>query len=67
MRSNDELGKIESVLHSAELTDTARQFPEDVLAAAQAAHRVRTALHHPTDNTQEPWPGMRVRGTPCIG
>jgi len=67
MRSTDELGKIESVLHSAELMDTAQQFPEDVLAAAHAAQRVRTALHRPADNTQEPWPAMRVRGTPCIG
>ncbi len=67
MRSIDDLAKIEPILHTAGLLKTADQFPEDVLAAIHAANRIRATLSAPADNTQEPWPTMRVRGTPCTG
>lgn len=67
MHSTDDLGKIEPILHAAGLLKTTRQFPEDVLAAFHAANRIRATLPAPADNTQEPWPPMRVRGTPCTG
>ncbi len=44
MRSTEELRKVESILHAAGLTDASQRFPEDVLAAAQVAHR--DSRHH---------------------
>jgi len=67
MHSNEELKKIDSILHVAGLMEVTQQFPEDVLAAVHAANRVRAALQPPVDNAEEPWPPMRVRGTPCTG
>lgn len=67
MSSTEELGKIESILQIAGLTDTAQQFPEDVLAAARAAQLVRITLPPPSNNSQEPWPAMHIRGTACTG
>ena len=37
-------------------------FPEDVLAAAEAAARARGAFEAPGDPAAEPWPPMRVEG-----
>lgn len=67
MSSNERVEKIESTLRHAGLVDTAKQFPEDVLAAAEGAHRIRSILCQPADNTQEPWPAMRVGRTSCTG
>lgn len=67
MRANEDLDRIESTLLASGLTDTAQQFPEDVLAAVQAAERVRASLNLPLDNTLEPWPAMRVWSTSCTG
>ena len=67
MSSAEKLGSIESILRTAGLIDAAHQFPDDMLAAAQTAARVRATLPPPTDNAQEPWPPMRVRVTSCTG
>jgi hypothetical protein len=37
-------------------------FPEDVLAAAEAAARARGAFEAPGHPADEPWPPMRVEG-----
>ncbi len=67
MLANEELEKIASELETTGLIQTARQFPEDVVAAVRATRNVRATLKPPEDNTSEPWPAMRVRETPCTG
>lgn len=37
-------------------------FPDDVVAAAEAAARSRGAFEAPGDPAAEPWPPMRVKG-----
>lgn len=44
----------------AGLEKAARLFPEDVLAAAQAATTARNAFLPPDDPAAEPWPPMRI-------
>lgn len=67
MRVNEDFDRIKSTLLASGLIDTAQEFPEDILAAAHAAERVRASLSLPADNTLEPWPAMRVGSTRCIG
>ena len=39
-------------------------FPQDVLAAAEAALQTRRSLRPPEDPTAEPWPPMRAPTSP---
>jgi hypothetical protein len=39
------------------------EFPDDVIAAAQAAARTRSALPATGNPAAEPWPPMRIRTT----
>lgn len=52
---------------AAGLEKAVRQFPDDVVAAAQGAVQARDALISPDDITAEPWPPMRMRGVTCTG
>lgn len=45
------------------LGKVAREFPGDVLAAAEAAAKARSASPAPDDPAAEPWPPMRVGGS----
>ena len=67
MHTNEELEKIAFALETIGLTQTAQQFPEDVVAAIRAARNVLAALKPPEDNTSEPWPAMRAKETSCTG
>ena len=40
------------------------EFPQDVLAAAQAARQARQSLCAPDDSTAEPWPPLRASTPP---
>lgn len=42
------------------LDKAAREYPGDVLAAAESAAKARSANSAPDDPTAEPWPPMRV-------
>ena len=48
---------------AAGLDAAATQFPEDVLAAAEAAAQAQRACAGPGLPTDEPWPPMRARTT----
>lgn len=67
MSQTEDLQKLMPLLHAAGLADTARQFPDDVLTAASVVARLRATFVAPEDNTQDVWPPMQVKGTPCIG
>lgn len=43
------------------LEKAVHEFPDDVIAAAQAAARTRSALPAINDPSAEPWPPMRMR------
>ena len=43
------------------LEKAVHEFPDDVIAAAQAAARTRSALPATTNPADEPWPPMRMR------
>ena len=45
------------------LEKAVQQFPDDVIAAAQAAAHTRNALPATNDPAAEPWPPMRTRTT----
>jgi len=45
---------------AAGLEKAASAYPEDVLAAAEAAMAAQKAFLAPGDSTSEPWPPMRV-------
>ena len=46
----------------AGLDKAVSEFPDDVLAAAEAAARARGAFEAPDNPAAEPWPPMRVEG-----
>ena len=46
----------------AGLDKAVSEFPDDVLAAAEAAARARGAFESPDHPAAEPWPPMRVEG-----
>lgn len=43
------------------LEKAVHEFPDDVIAAAQAAARTRSALPATANPADEPWPPMRMR------
>lgn len=43
------------------LEKAVNEFPDDVIAAAQAAVRTRSALPATDNPADEPWPPMRMR------
>ncbi len=43
------------------LEKAVHDFPDDVIAAAQAAAHTRSALPATNDPADEPWPPMRMR------
>ncbi len=47
----------------AGLDRAVNEFPEDVMAAADAAAKARDACPAPGDPTAEPWPPMRASTT----
>lgn len=50
-----------AVARAAGLDQLVDQFPDDVLAAAQAVAQDRADLPTLGDATAEPWPPMRIR------
>jgi hypothetical protein len=50
-----------AVARAAGLDQVVDQFPDDVLAAAQAVAQDRADLPTLDDATAEPWPPMRIR------
>ncbi|MEA2950069.1 MAG: hypothetical protein QOI40_5399 [Alphaproteobacteria bacterium] len=50
-----------AVARAAGLDQVVDQFPDDVLAAAQAVAQDRADLPTLGDATAEPWPPMRIR------
>ena len=49
---------------AAGLDRAAALFPDDVMAAAEAAARAQSACAGGVDPTDEPWPPMRAKVTP---
>jgi hypothetical protein len=50
-----------AVARAAGLDQIVEQFPDDILAAAQAVAQDRADLPALDDLTAEPWPPMRIR------
>jgi hypothetical protein len=49
------------LVQQAGLENAMRDFPEDVVAAAQTAAQLRNALSAFDNVAAEPWPPMRIR------
>ena len=56
--------EILEMARAAGLEKAAREFPDDVIIAAEAAMKARTGFQPPDINTAEPWPPMRTKVTP---
>ncbi len=52
-----------ALARSIGLEKAVQEFPDDVIAAAQAAAATRSALPAPCSPAAEPWPPMRMRTT----
>ncbi len=52
-----------ALAHKAGLGKAVQEFPDDVIAAAQAAAHTRSALPAANHPATEPWPPMRMRTT----
>ncbi len=53
-----------ALARKAGLEKAMQEFPDDVIAAAQAAAHTRSALPATSNPAAEPWPPMRMRTTP---
>jgi hypothetical protein len=61
---NPDRAAVLSRARAAGLKKAVQQFPEDVVAGYAAAEHARSAFAPPERPVTEPWPAMRVRGTP---
>ena len=62
--NNPDRAAVLSRASAAGLKKAVQQFPEDVIAGCAAAAHARSAFAPPASPATEPWPAMRVRGTP---
>ena len=53
-----------ALARSVGLEKAVHEFPDDVIASAQAAAHTRSALPAINNPAAEPWPPMRMRTTP---
>jgi len=58
------LMEILAVARAAGLGEAVELFPDDVIAAASAAAKARTAFAATDEATAEPWPPMFIRPIP---
>ena len=54
----------QSLARAAGLDKAAKQFPDEIEAAVQAAANARSAMPALDDVVAEPWPPMRMRSAP---
>ena len=63
-KSPEPKADVSALAHAAGLDKTAKQFPDDIAAAVQAAANARNAMPALDDVAAEPWPPMRMRSAP---
>ena len=55
---------VQALAHAVGLGKAAKQFPDEIQAAVQAAVNARNAMPPLDDVVAEPWPPMRMRSAP---
>ncbi len=61
VKANESEPDVLALARKIGLEKAVHEFPDDVIAAAQAAVRTRSALPETNDPADEPWPPMRMR------
>lgn len=61
VRANESRLDVLALAREIGLENAVHEFPDDVIAATQAAAHTRSALPATTNPADEPWPPMRLR------